>query len=415
MKKLLLAATFALFCSSAFGQNQSALINDFRRLVGEPDSTGAVTGAIARTWLNLGLREFANYGAFMRETTYVVAAGSDTLRLPVDFLYPRTVLKTLYDKKSFRIPLSDTGINTIQRLDTIVLSTVRPDMVLAADVVGINFCYKKAATEKSIRPLIQVPPDSLEKIGRALATRVLPPEFLSERLDTLIPSTTTPINTLRTDVFDIRAVFKKEAGTGKLLPLVRVAADSLQKISVNPIDYYYFSGQPSPRIVFGQKRSFNDTMYMEVIVASDFFTFVGHPYPHLIMGKIPTSADTCFCQTAALLPNYSFSDTGKIATSGRGFLKFYPPIVKADTVVLNYFATMDTVISMDTTVIDSSANRFYKALEVNVRGALLSYMAELYYDRKEMNEKANKYGARWRETMTRWAILRGFPVVQNSK
>lgn len=409
MKKLFIGFLFALFPLAAMAQNQSAMLADFRRIVGEPDSTGSVTGAIARTWLNLGLREFANYGAFMRDTTYVAAAGSDTLRLPTDFLYPRGVFKTLYDKKSFRIPLSDTGLKTIQRMDTIVLSTTRPDTILAADIVKIRYCYKKAATDKAIRPLVQVPAESLAIVGRALLTRSLPPQFLSERLDTIIPSTTQPINILRTDVFEIRSAYRKDLTSGKLIPLVRTPAESLYRVATTPADYYYFSGQPSPRIVFGQKKGFADTVYAEAVVASDFFTFISHPYPRLIMGKIPTTADSCFCQTEAVLPNYSFDDTGKVATTGRGFLRFYPPIVRADTILLNYFTTMDSLPSADN---DTGS---WQRLELNVRGALLNYMAEQYYDRKSMPDLANKHGAKWREIMTRWAIMRGFPVVQANK
>lgn len=541
LRKLFLVIFFISW-RVAEAQNQSAIIADFRRVVGEPDSTGAVTGAIARTWLNMGLREFANYGVLQRETTYVAKAGSDTLFLPIDFLYPKTVKKTLFQKKSYRVPLQDSGLNAFTRMDTVVLSTARPDTTLAADVKRIEFCYKKSAadkvirpliqvsqdslevvgralvtrtlspkylserldtvilstarpdttlktdvfsvlyaykksaSDKAVRPLIQVSADSMEKVGRALVTRQLPGSFLSERLDTLVPSKTTPINILRTDVFDIHGAFRKDPATGQIYPMVKIPIDSLNRVGTDPTNYYYFSGQPNPRLVLGKQKSSTDTVYLEVVVASDYFTFLGQPtpkivlgkipatsdtlfckvavasdfftfmgqptprivlgkipatadtlfcdvlaasdfftfiplpYPKLIMGKIPATADSCFCKVQALLPNYSFVDTGLIATAGRGYLKFFPPIVTADTIVLDYFATTDTLASQEAGSTNAITN-----MDINLRGALIDYMASRYYFKQSMMNEYKETDMHWREVMSRWALMRGFPVVAPSK
>lgn len=399
---LALIILFAPLVSLA--QNARDLLHDFRRVIGEPDSTGgAVTDAIAFSWLNLGLYEFSTYGVFKRETTYVLAAGRDSFQLPIDFLYPNFVRKTIAGRPH-DYPLSDSTPGFWERIDTVVVSTVRPDTTLAGDVADIRYCYKKNAADKVIRPLIKVSPDSLEKVGRALVTRTLPPEFLSERIDTVISSTTTPLNLLRSDVFEVRAAFRKDKQTGRLLPIVRVTPDSLQKMAANPSDYFYFIGQPTPRIVLGQKSPFADSIFLEVVVASDFYTFIGQPTPSIRFGKIATSADSCFCQVAAVLPVYAVSDTAKIGNRSTNWLYLFPPPVRADTLKVGYCAQLDTMASAT----DSIAG--LPNLQLAVRKALVDYMAAQFYLKKEKYEQYQAKETAWREIVNRYGLYRGQKV-----
>lgn len=416
MKKLLLVLFCTLFCTSVFAQNKDAIIQGFLRSVGETDTTtGSVTGAIARNWMNEFFREASYYGVFMRETVYVTAADRDTFILPSDFLFAQQVRKGR-DVRSAPAPkgknryfeLSDSAPSFFERIDTVVVSTVRPDTALPGDVVGITYCYKKNATDKVLRPLIYVPPDSLEKLGRALATRTLPPEFLSERLDTIIPSITQPINLMRSDVFDIRAAYRKEAGTGKLIYMVKIPAESLARVANTASDYFYFSGQSTPRIVFGQKKTFADTVYAEVLVASDFYTYIGLPTPSIRFGKTPTTADTCFCQVRAINPMYGFiaNDTSihKVERPVEKFLTLTPPAVRAETLWVNYAAMIDTAA----TATDSS--RPIMSMETAVRPAIGQYLREQYYRKKGFTADADYWFGRWHELLTRHAITRGIRI-----
>ncbi len=502
MKKLSIIVTTLIILLAPLvlqAQNQGTIISDFRKLVGEPDSvTGAVTRTTARAWLNMGIREFAPYGVFMKESLYVGAANRDTFRLPVDYISPYLIRKTIRGRKH-EVTLSDTAVGIYPRTDTVVLSTTKPDNVLTNDVMGIVNCYKKNATDKVVRPLIQIPPDSLDKVGRALATRMLspiylseridtvvlsttrpdttlktdvfevvyaykknatdkairpliklsddsldrvgralvsrtlPPEFLSERIDTVVASNSTPLNLLRSDVFDVRSAFRKDKQSGKLLPVVKIAPDSLQKIATNPSDYFYFVGQPIPRIVLGQKSSLSDTIYLEVLVASDFYAFNGQPvpsirvgkisgtadtlfckvlvasdfyafngqpFPTLTMGKIPTSADSCFCLVSAIIPQYTFYDTGSVSTTMRGFLRLDPPLVSADTVKMVYVAELDSL------PLDSTSSSVIQGLPLAIREALKDYMAAQFYAKKESWENFKMRDARWRSVLEGWAITR---------
>lgn len=413
MSKWVRAIMLAIFFSGLWGavqaQNKDAIFKDFLRAVGETDTTtgaGRVTGAIARTWMNEFFRKAAYYGVFMKETSYVAAAGLDSFRLPGDYLFPHNVRKTIAGRPH-DMYLSDSAYGAYTRTDTVVLSTTKPDNALTGDVGDVITCYKKNATDKVIRPLIKVSPDSLEKVGRALLTRSLPPAFLSERIDTLIASATQPINLLRSDVFDVRAAYRKESGTGKLLPVVQVTPDSLQKIGTNPFDYFYFSGQPTPRFVLGQKKSFADSIFIEVLVASDFYSFSPFPFPTLTMGKIPSSADSCFCLVSAILPRYlaEVADTSDASLGVRlKWLRLDPAAVRADTLKLTYAAQMDTA----GTAVDSV--RPITSMENSTRPAISDYLKEQYYRKNGQQAEADKWGMEWQKLLITHALQRGIRI-----
>ncbi len=272
------------------------------RMVGETDTTtGELTGAIVRTWLNLGLREFSNYGVFLKETTYVTAAGRDTFRLPVDYVFAHRVTKTI-GGAAHDYPLSDSA-----------------------------------------------------------------PGFY-ERTDTIIQSTSVPNVNMTKDVFEVRTAWRKETGSlgGAIKGLVRIAPESTQRVAAGQSDYYYFIGQPFPRITFGKKASFGDTVFAEVV---------------------------------AVLPSYTAYDTGGVATTDRGFFRLFPPAVRSDTIKMTYAAELDTIPSVDTAA-------QIQGLPLNVRPALPLYMMEKYYRKHGFTAEAEKALADWRGILVVNAIMR---------
>ena len=302
---ILLCIFFAGLRGTVFAQDKNAVMNDFLRMVGETDTTtGEVTGAIMRTWINNALREFGSMGAFVRETSYVAASGRDSFSLPIDFIGPQRVRKTIAGRAHDYL-LSDSGGNFYERTDTVAQSNTIPNVNLTADVVEVRTCYRKNLADGQIKPLIRIPPESLGRIANT------------------------------------------------------------------PSDYYYFIGQPFPRLVFGKKASFGDTVFAEVV---------------------------------ATLPSYAFQDTGTVATSGRGWLLLFPPPTRADTIKLTYLAELDTMASVGTTATG------IQNLPPNVRPALPKYMAEKYYKKHGMEAEGKDYEAQWKEILITNAILRGIKV-----
>lgn len=161
MKKILILVLLLFLPKITIAQTQGYVIKQFRDIVGEPRNTGEVTDSIAWQWLNLALREFANYGVNVRETSYVAAAGRDSFSLPIDFIRPQWVRKTIASR-AHDIDLSDSTSSTYVRTDTLILSATKPDNPLSGDVVDIVAAYKKEnPLTGKIKSLTRVPPESL--------------------------------------------------------------------------------------------------------------------------------------------------------------------------------------------------------------------------------------------------------------
>ena len=311
MKKLLL---WILLCVPmvAEAQNQLALIQNVRRLVGEPDSTTGVSNADIRQWLGEFFRENALYGLNERRTRIVGAANRDSFALPSDFLFLNSITKT-EKKTAKKFPL-DIKSYSYQRVDTLIRSIARPDTVLADDVLEVLQAYRKAPDTKEVKPLI------------------------------------------------------------------RVGYDSLQKLSINPLDYYIFVPQPKPMIIFGKHSTTVDTVYLIVSV---------------------------------IVPSYSIVDSTAAAgtTGSRAFLLLSPPLVRADTLIVWYSPRLDTMATGNSTTTPLGE------LDEPVRVACEFYCAAKFYDKVSRDDKRDYYDKRYVEILSAYAIKKGrmksAPVVAN--
>lgn len=308
MKKILLTILFVLSFSAGFAQNKDAVIRDFLRSVGEADTTtGAVTGAIARTWMNEFFREASYYGAFMRETTYVAAAGRDSFPLPADFLFVQAVRKSI-PNRGHDFPLSDSAPSFYERTDTIRQSVARPDTALAQDVVAIRSAYRKDLTSGTIKHLVQIQPESVSRVANT------------------------------------------------------------------PSDYYYYNGQPYPKVTWGKKATFGDTIFAEV---------------------------------SAILPQYGVyvRDTSDVLAGLRQkFLTLFPPPVRADTLWVQYAGQMDTA------AVAADSTRPITSVEISLRPAIGHYLKEQYYRKKGFFTEADYWMARWKTLLCSHAVARGIRI-----
>ena len=327
MKKLLLVllSIYSLFGASALAQSRATILRQLRQFVGEPDTAGTLTNIKAREFLNGAVREFALWGTVQKRQILTGATGRDTFQLNTDFLFPLSVQKTL-----------------VNRSHKLALSPISPD--------SANTAY----------------------------LRNMPNGFLFERTDTIKQSVAKPDTFLAQDVYIVRSAYRKEAGTGKLIWLVQIPPESLSRVANTASDYFYFTGQPYPKVTFGKKATFGDTVFAEVL---------------------------------AIIPRYFIYDVrGAASDAGRRMLHLFPPMVRADSVYLIYGAVVDSVINGADAANWDSAQAPIGDVEKTLRPALIYWMAAAYYRMIQLTAEGDYFEQRWREILTRWAISRGLSV-----
>lgn len=494
LRKLLFVA-FCAYGSICYAQGQQALINDVRREIGEPDSTTeGIKNAEIRMWLNMYLREASLRGLYQKmDTLRLGVANQDTLsRLPLDFLWPFWIQKTIHGTRTrvFLEPMDSTPPNFIERTDTVVVDPGTMFSVLSRDVSGVRSIFKRDSLKRRLVPVLLMRSDSeyiptvlpetkrlrlevnagqdtvklpsdfgnMVSIFKKLTggkrgavspiapesaslayLRQVPQSFLFERVDTVTRSATKPEVAMKGDVYAVISGYRKEGSTKEIFPLIRVTPDSLTKIGTNKSIYYYFVGQPSPRINFAQAGSIYDTAYFEVLailpryfasnsydsmhvlnlfpppIATDTLfisynplqtkaVFLGQPFPRLAHFPQIGIQDTLYVQSVVEVPRYTIFDSTS-SDPGLGIKKKYlllsPPPVKTDTLWIYYAALMDT---MKTNIanINDSINIPLFFTEKSTRSAAIFYVAERWYTKLFMPERAKDYALKWQAILNEY-------------
>lgn len=487
IRAILLTVFFASCWRASFAQGPQALINDVRREIGEPDSTTeGIKNAEIRMWLNMYLREASLKGMYQKYDTLRPVVGQDTLRLPADFLWPFWIQKTVHGTRNrvFVEKLDSTPPNLIERTDTIAVNPGTEFSILPRDVIGIRSIFKRDSLKKRIVPVmimrsdteyiptflpetkrlriavnagqdtVKLPSDfgRMVSIAKRLSggkrgavspiapesaslayLRQMPQSFLFERLDTVIRSATKPEVSLSSDVYTITSGYRKDGTTKEIFPLIQVPRDSLSKIGTDKRLYYYFVGQPFPRVNFAQAGSVTDTAYFEVLAilpryfvnesydsmhilnlfpapaaADTLFisynpiqtkaAFLGQPFPRLAHFPQIGVQDTLYVQSVAEAPRYLIFDSTS-SDPGLGIRKKYLllsiPAIKADTLMVCYAALMDTMKS-NVVNLNDTINIPLLFTDKSSRSAAIFYVAERWYDKLHMREEAVKYETKWK-------------------